>query len=158
MSKLKELIVTFFYLGKMPFGGTFASLGAMLVFFLLNYFFKDNTLVVYSSIAILLLASVLCLLLGDWAERYYKKKDPGQMVLDEVAGYFVSVLVFVDHGKSYLYVGFLAFLLFRVFDVMMPYPIAKLEKLKSGYGMLFDDIGAGIYAMLILNLILYIWG
>ena len=76
-------------------------------------------------------------------------KDPGIIVVDEIVGMLVT-LVAVPKTARYLIA---AFILFRIFDIVKPFPIRKIEKLHSGWGIVFDDIIAGIYANLVIQLI-----
>lgn len=155
MDRLKKEIATFGSIGNMPFPGTMASIVAMLLFFLINSILKNEKIVLYYSLALAPLFSILCLILSAWAEQHYKQKDPKQMVLDDLAGYFLSTIVFMPHQHSFYFIGFWAFALFRFFDILKPFPIKKLEKFKSGWGILLDDIMAGVYANIVLNIILY---
>ncbi|HVQ38683.1 MAG TPA: phosphatidylglycerophosphatase A [Pyrinomonadaceae bacterium] len=113
--------------------------------------FKLNLLNLYYAIISIELLFVAGLsLLGIWAasrtEKLSGKKDPGKVVIDEVAGQFVALLpvpFLVEFGWwSFI----LAFILFRFFDIVKPYPARKLESLKGGLGIMADDIVAGVYA------------
>jgi len=89
-------------------------------------------------------------LVGIWAasrtEKLLGRKDPGRVVIDEVAGQLIALLPLVprlDHG----WVSIIsAFLLFRLFDIIKPYPARRLEGLESGLGIMADDVVAGAYA------------
>jgi phosphatidylglycerophosphatase A len=96
----------------------------------------------------LLLVAGLVTLTGIWAasvtERLKGRKDPGVVVIDEVAGQLITFLyVPFGAGKWTLMAGFL---LFRLFDIWKPYPIRRLEILESGLGIMADDVLAGFYA------------
>ena len=97
---------------------------------------------------------VATLLLGIWsasaAERVTGKKDPGSVVIDEVLGMLVT-LAFLDVTMAAAAVGFL---LFRVFDVVKPFPAGRLEHLPGGFGVMMDDAMAGLYAHVVLRLLL----
>ena len=90
-------------------------------------------------------------LIGIWAasraERIFQKKDPGQVVIDEVAGQLIALLPvpLLAFGPSKLLI-LIAFLLFRAFDIIKPYPVRQLEGLESGLGIVLDDVAAGAYA------------
>ena len=94
-------------------------------------------------------------LAGTWAatrvESVMKVKDPGVVVIDEVAGQLITFL-FVpwDSGAWVIVAGFLAF---RVFDIWKPYPVRRLESLESGLGVMADDVLAGAYAATLLSLL-----
>ena len=75
-------------------------------------------------------------------------KDPSVVVVDEMAGMTCSLLFL----PKTLIVWFAAFLLFRFFDILKPYPIRQLENIKGGWGIMLDDIGAGIFTAVIMNI------
>jgi phosphatidylglycerophosphatase A len=84
------------------------------------------------------------------AEILIGEKDSGHIVIDEFAGFLVSAF-YLPHSYRYLIA---AFLLFRIFDILKPFPIRRLEKnLKGGFGIVADDLAAGLYT----NIILQVW-
>ncbi|HEX8096386.1 MAG TPA: phosphatidylglycerophosphatase A [Pyrinomonadaceae bacterium] len=109
----------------------------------------------------LLLALIFCVTLaGVWAgtraERLLGRKDPGAVVVDEVAGQLIAFL-FVPLGVGLTWRLVLAgFLLFRAFDILKPYPVRRLEALESGLGIMADDVLAGVYAAFCLLLVVTI--
>lgn len=90
-------------------------------------------------------------LLGVWAshraERHFGRDDPGPVVVDEVVGMLVT-LAFVPVSVSGAVIGFF---LFRLFDVIKPFPANRLERLHGGLGIMADDVMAGVYAQLALR-------
>lgn len=106
-----------------------------------------------------LLASVVCVALGKWACVYYadrcrKPGDPGHVVLDEFAGQWVSLLLLPLGGPVRTLVVFaVQFFLFRFFDVLKAPPAKQLEHLPHGWGILLDDVAAGVCANLVGQLI-----
>jgi phosphatidylglycerophosphatase A len=99
---------------------------------------------------------VSCLLavaLGGWAERYWREKDPRPFVLDEVAGYLLTVLLFRSSGV--LATAVWAFLASRAFDVIKPWPASRMEALSGGFGILMDDLVASLYAAAFLHVVAY---
>jgi phosphatidylglycerophosphatase A len=80
------------------------------------------------------------------AERAPARKDPGAIVIDEVAGMALSVLLLPRTAGVLL----AAFVLFRVFDVVKPYPANALQRLRGGAGVMLDDLVAGVYALVAL--------
>jgi len=124
--------------------GTFGSAAGLLVWWLLP-----------ASPAVQAVAIVATFVIGSWAgsvaERHFGRTDPGQVVIDEVMGMLITLFL-----NPVGWVGALsAFLLFRVFDVIKPYPANKLEQLHGGVGVMADDGMAAIYANLALRLGLY---
>jgi phosphatidylglycerophosphatase A len=107
---------------------------------------------------LLLVAIVLVSLAGTWAstraEKLLGKKDPGAVVVDEVAGQLITFL-FVPWGTGpwAVVAGFLAF---RLFDIWKPYPINRLEALPSGLGVMADDVLAGAYAATLMSLLVVV--
>ena len=95
--------------------------------------------------------------LGTWAAGEAERalghgKDPGAIVIDEVAGMVLAVLAV----PPTLLIVAVAFFLFRVFDVIKPYPANRLEKFHGGFGIMADDAMAGIYANLALRLLIWL--
>ncbi len=87
------------------------------------------------------------------AEKIYGKKDDQRIVIDEIAGFLLAML---PVAINFLNLAF-AFVLFRIFDIWKPYPLRKFQEFPGGWGVVVDDIGAGIYTAAIL-LILVIFG
>ncbi len=97
--------------------------------------------------------TVLVFFIGVWTSTIIEKEkgeDPPIVVIDEVVGQWVALL-FIPFYSLKIYI--LAFLLFRLFDVRKPPPIDQSQRLKAGYGIMIDDVLAGIYANIILQLI-----
>jgi phosphatidylglycerophosphatase A len=132
------------YLPLMP--GTFGSLVGIGVFLLLKWW------------PIQILATVLIMFTGIWAgsrtERILRLKDPGRVVVDEVAGQMIALLplsIFAVSSKAWIIVSFI---LFRLFDIFKPYPARRLEALPNGLGIMMDDVLAGAYAAVIVAAVL----
>lgn len=98
--------------------------------------------------SLLALAVIAISLAGIWAasraERLLNRKDPGVVVVDEVAGQLMAFLFVPFNARPWLIVA--AFLAFRLFDIWKPYPIRRLEALEAGLGIMADDLLAGAYA------------
>jgi phosphatidylglycerophosphatase A len=98
---------------------------------------------------------VVVTVVGTWAahvaEAAVGRKDPGVIVIDEVAGMTLSVLVLpLPFTLPVLLVGFV---LFRIFDVVKPFPAGRSQVLRGGVGVMIDDIIAGLYALILLLLL-----
>jgi len=129
-------------------GGTVAAAFAVLIWWLL---FRN----LQSSYALQLAVTVLVTALGVWAGNRVEPewgKDSYRVVIDEVAGMFISVL-FIPLDWKWLITGFV---LFRFFDIAKPLFIRRMEALKGGWGVMFDDVLAGIYANIVLRIIMFI--
>jgi phosphatidylglycerophosphatase A len=94
-------------------------------------------------------------LIGIWAasrtERVVKMKDPGKVVVDEVAGQLIALLPLpLSRIGPWPVLVLIAFVLFRIFDIVKPYPARKVEALPGGFGIMADDVVAGAYAAIIM--------
>ncbi len=98
--------------------------------------------------------SALAIRVSREAENLLGKKDPSAVVIDEVAGLGVTMLLV---PMSWLSIC-LGFFLFRFFDILKPWPVNRAEKLPGGFGIVLDDLVAGVYAQLVLRLILALTG
>ena len=147
----KEFFATGFYSGYFPTApGTAGTLLAALIYIFEYIIFKSN--IIISNLIIVIILILPSIRLGDAAEKIFGKKDPSHVVLDEMLGYWVSVL-FIPFSW---HIVLLAFIMFRIMDIFKPYPIRKFEKLNGGLGIMLDDIIAGIYANASIRLIIYI--
>lgn len=147
MRRLAKIISTFFYLGYFPkIPGTAASLIACLLFI----FLKNSPLLLFIISAFLLSAGFL---FTAKAEKIFQKKDAPEIVIDEVAGMLLTfcLLVHIEIKPVFL---FTIFLLFRLFDILKPYPIKYLQKLPGSIGIMSDDIAAAIYSAIFFQLFL----
>lgn len=147
---IRVALATSFGFGFSPFApGTAGTVPAVLVFILIAQI-PDTR---WQTVLIGLVLAASCLLtvaLGPWAERHWAKKDPRNYVIDEVAGYFLVVLLF--RVESIWLTALWAFLAARFFDVVKPPPARQLEALHAGWGMLLDDLAASVYAVVFLHL------
>ena len=136
------------FTGFFPFApGSFASLITLLFLYFSN---ASNPVFLFIFSTILFFVGVfICFILEKmWG------KDPSRIVVDEVVGMSFS-LIFLP--KTYLIWG-TAFLTFRFFDIVKPYPLKKFEKFKGGWGIMMDDIGAGIYTLIFVNIFIRLFG
>jgi phosphatidylglycerophosphatase A len=81
------------------------------------------------------------------------RKDPNFVVIDEVAGQLIALIAVPLAWKTFL----AGFILFRVFDILKPFPVRQLERLPEGAGIVLDDVAAGIYALAVMQVLLH-WG
>jgi len=95
-----------------------------------------------ARIIIVLVLLALSIYISGSAEKLFKKKDDQRIVIDEIAGLQITMLPVVVAPLNI----FIGFVLFRVFDILKPYPLRALQKLPGGWGIVMDDVGAGIYA------------
>ena len=143
-------------LGHMwPASGTWGSLPPVVLAAILAWFGVSHSGWLATMLAVAFVATVLCLVWGDAAERAIRKKDPSQVVIDEVAGQAVALLLvwtpaLSAGGMASLHHGLItagsAFLLFRAYDILKPPPIRGLQKFHGGAGIVIDDLAAGLAA------------
>jgi phosphatidylglycerophosphatase A len=107
----------------------------------------------YGVIAFELVVVFAIALAGTWAasrtEKLSGRKDPGKVVIDEVVGQFIALIPVPFVLGAAWWTAILAFILFRFFDIVKPYPARRLESLESGLGIMADDIVAGAYAAML---------
>lgn len=89
---------------------------------------------------------------GD-AEKYFGRVDPRYVVIDEVVGQMLTFLARPDASWKWLLAGFV---LFRIFDVVKPFPARRLERLAGGWGIMMDDVAAGAYSMVAMLILGYL--
>lgn len=137
------------YSGRFPFApGTAGSLVAVLLYLLLK------RLPLAGYLVVCLLVTGIAIWASDEAEKALGEKDPHRVVIDEIAGYLISMIL-LPSTWGYI-IG--AFLLFRIFDVIKPYPLHRLQSLPGGWGIVVDDVGAGIYTNIVLQIVLRLSG
>jgi len=135
---------TFFGAGFFPaLPGTFTSLLAILLVFLLQ-----------PGLSLLFTAILIALILGITLTSEIEKNDgtdPGHIVIDELAGQWLTFF-FIGHLSILIILA--GFILFRLFDILKPLGINKIQELKGGWGVMLDDVLAAIYANTILHLLI----
>jgi len=149
MSSLKLTLGTLFGIGRLPVApGTWGSLATLPIVFLIGW-----SAGIYAIALLFIFSCVLSLWCAPAAEEKFGK-DPSQFILDELAGQSVVFLVtdFSAPPLQIITVLLSGFILFRVFDIMKPLGINALQKLPGKFGILADDILAGIYALVLLEL------
>ena len=136
-----------------PGPGTWASLAAAGLWFFAAWAAHLSAVGLTVGTAVAALMAVLIgIPAGSIVERESGREDPGQVVIDEVAGQWIALAA----CPVEIWHALLAFGLFRLFDIVKPWPARQLEKLHSGLGIVMDDVAAGIYALLV-GLIVHYW-
>ena len=147
--KVILILSSWFGSGLAPFAsGTFGTLAAVPLVIGFGFLGPWAALLCVTGI------SGLAIWVSQEAEDLLGKKDPSAVVIDEVAG--LSVTMFLV-PMSWLSLG-VGFLLFRFFDILKPWPANRAEKLPGGFGIVLDDLVAGVYAHVALRLILALTG
>jgi phosphatidylglycerophosphatase A len=132
------------YSGRFP--GAPGTAGTIIGVFL--YFLTKDLSTLWYFIFLVFVAG-----LGTWAageaEKLLGRKDAPSIVIDEIVGYLITMAL-VPSGWGFVAAGFF---LFRFFDILKPWPIKKVENIYGGAGVILDDIGAGIYANIVLQVV-----
>jgi phosphatidylglycerophosphatase A len=154
-NRICEALCTSLWLGYSPVApGTVGSLPAVLIFVLIDLLapLQFQTPLIA---AVLVATCIISVALGKWAERRWNKKDPRHFVLDEHAGFLLTVLLFRVPSLAYTVVW--TFVATRVFDIVKPWPASKMEVLPHGWGILMDDLVASLYAAAFLQVLAWLF-
>jgi len=161
---MRRLAVTCFGLGRFPVGpGTWGSLPPAIIFALMCRFEMPALIILIAMAVLVLASSIACVKFAPASIEATGKIDPGEVVVDELAGQALTFLAIpfaiadaVTANQCWI-TALAGFLLFRLFDIVKPWPIRKLEKLPMGWGILADDLMAGVYAAVALLVCIRLW-
>ena len=157
IKKINIFILSMFAVGRSKYApGTVASFITSLIFI---FFFtvQINILILIFGVSLIFIYSVYSI---DTYRNYFDEIDSKEIVIDELVGQSIPILTvycFVENNDIYNFIlyTFFSFALFRLFDITKPYPINKIDKhMKNGFGVMLDDIVAGIYASIFLLIII----
>ncbi|MDR0682426.1 MAG: phosphatidylglycerophosphatase A [Dysgonamonadaceae bacterium] len=142
-----KIIATGFAAGYFPVApGTAGAALATVIWWILSIFSSSPcTLVLITAFLIVVFTA-----LGIWSSGIVESlwgKDPARVVVDEMVGVWIPLLAVKDGNIYYM---LCAFVLFRLFDIFKPFGIRKMENIKGGWGIMMDDIVAGVYSLFIL--------
>lgn len=142
-------IATGFYIGNIPKApGTWGSVVGLFLWLL----FKDTTLPTY--LAITAAVFVIGFFAAGSAEKILDRPDAGSIVIDEIVGMFITLTVAPAHPVAWL----LGLALFRLFDITKPFPVSWFDThIHGGIGIMMDDVIAGIYAFISLQLLWFLF-
>jgi phosphatidylglycerophosphatase A len=148
-----RLIATFFGIGRMrPGPGSWGSAATVGLWAAVVYALPPSS---FARTAVATALALLVTLIGIPAATQVARasgvKDPQFVVIDEVAGQLIALIAVPLGWKTFL----LSFILFRAFDIVKPPPVRQLERLPEGTGIVLDDVAAGIYALVVMQLLLH---
>ena len=145
---------TFFGVGYLkPGPGTYGSIAALLLWAAVGVARHPLPQAMLVVLAVwIVLAIVAGVPAATIVEREYGHTDPGFVVIDEVIGQWIALLFCPVDWRH----GIIALVLFRAFDITKPFPVRRFERLPGGWGIIFDDVAAGLYALGVASL-LRIW-
>lgn len=144
---------TFFGAGRMrPGPGTWGSATACVLWFVAGSVLAvSGAQLAWLTLAAAAAATIIGVPAATRVERESLRHDPGHVVIDEAAGQWVALI----HSRVDWAPLLLAFLFFRFFDILKPWPARRLERLPGGWGIMFDDLAAGVYALLVVQALQY---
>lgn len=144
-----RLIATFFGAGRLhPGPGTWGSLATVILWWLLSRVVPVH-LQALTATALAALVIAIGIPAATRVARASGLKDPQFVVIDEVAGQLIALIAIPVSWKSLL----AGFILFRGFDIVKPPPVRQLERLPEGMGIVIDDVGAGLYALAVMQIL-----
>jgi len=161
LNKINFLFVTLFGIGKIKkIPGSFASLATILFLFFLFHILNISTNIVLYSIIIIFFISLYAV---NIFIKDLTNKDPKEVVIDEFIGQSIPICLYeVAHGMpkdndQVLKFYFIMFILFRIFDIVKPFPVNYYDKnFKNSFGVIMDDVCAGLYVVVVLVLYMVI--
>jgi phosphatidylglycerophosphatase A len=146
-----SLLATFFGIGRLRLGpGTWGSVATVVIWALVSWRIPPEART-WATIAAAIVVTIVGIPAATRVVRASGLKDPQFVVIDEVAGQLVALIAVPLAWKTFL----AGLILFRVFDILKPPPVRQLERLPEGLGVVVDDLGAGLYALIIMHLLLH---
>ena len=150
MNKVAEIISTVFYVGRFPFApGTICSFLAFLSWYYLR-FYIEGVFILYGSLILFFIGVAVSTIYSE----SIKNEDPPEVVIDEWVGQWIALWL-IPHSFVW---GLLSFTIFRIFDILKLGPVKGMDDIKSGTGIMMDDVVAGIFALLITQSLGYFTG
>ena len=151
MTKLAEIISTVFYIGRLPLApGTWCSFIAFLMWYLIRSFNIEGVFILYASLVLFFIGVAVATIHSE----SLGEDDPSEIVIDEWVGQWIALWL-IPHSFVW---GLVSFLFFRVFDIFKPGPVQIMDDIKSGTGIMMDDVIAGILALLVTQSLIYFIG
>jgi phosphatidylglycerophosphatase A len=155
-ASVRKFILSGFGLGYLrPAPGTWGSLGCVTVIAGVFALSQSQCVVTATAITIAGITTVACIALGKHLVTDFGQKDPGICSLDEWAGQAIALIALPlgNTLQQHAIVLAGAFLAFRLFDIVKPFPCRRLEYLPDGIGVVADDLAAGVYAAVVMQLV-----
>ena len=151
-SNLSKFIATFGGVGFFPVApGTIGSIAGLGVLWAISFVASDYCQV-FIQIILLITLIPIGVIASSAYEKHFGKIDPKEVVIDEVVGILIALFA-LPFTWFHIIAGFV---LFRFFDIVKPFPIGKLQDIKGGWGIMADDIAAGIVSAAILRILIFI--
>lgn len=145
------LVATAFHVGRLKVGaGTWgAAFGTIL--WVVAVWFVPPVWHVQTAIGVALLVAAIGIPAATLVARGTGEADPSYVIIDEVAGQIFALIGCPTNWKAVI----ASFVLFRIFDITKPFPLRRLERLPEGFGIMMDDVGAGLYTLIVLHVLVH---
>jgi phosphatidylglycerophosphatase A len=144
----EKIVGSGFFTGYIPVAsGTFGSLAALIIYFIPGF---ENLWIILASIVILFFYGVY---VSTQFEKIYGK-DPAECTVDEIVGTWIALIAL---PKTIL-ISLTSFLIWRLLDIIKPFPARSSENLSAGWGIMMDDVISGAYTLIIVHFIVYLFG
>lgn len=159
--KIARLFTSCCGLGFLPIApGTWGSLPPAIIFAIMCWLSVPAIYIFVVMLIVAIKGSAFCVIYAPAVIEGTGKKDPGEVVADELAGQAVAFMAAPLLAPTAIspILGLIGFLAFRVFDILKPWPCKRLERLPHGVGILADDLMAGVYAAIALQIYIYFFG
>jgi len=157
IKQINILVLSMLGIGNSKYApGTVASFVTCLIY-ICFYNFEINIFFLISGVVLILIYSVYSI---DYTKKSFSETDAKEIVIDEFIGQSIPILTIYNFMQKnnisdFILYTFISFVLFRIFDIAKPYPIGKIDKnMKNGFGVILDDIVAGIYSVITLLIII----
>jgi phosphatidylglycerophosphatase A len=152
--KLHKIIASGLGTGYSPFApGTAGAFLALIIAFIFNFSLVNIHVQETSILGLNIIVTIIVFFIGVWSIAKVHnewKHDASKIVIDEIVGIFITILAVPLDWKYYL----IGFILFRFFDILKPLGIRRIDNLKSNWSVMLDDVLAGIYSLIVLQLII----
>ena len=150
MTKLAEVLATVLYIGRLPIApGTWCSFIALGIWYILRFWIAGN-FILYASLILFFVGVAVSTIQAETLGE----DDPSEIVIDEWVGQWLALWM-LPHSFFW---GLLAFGFFRIFDIFKPGPVQMMNDIKSGVGVMMDDVIAGILALFVTQSLIYFMG
>ncbi len=149
MKNIVLIVSSFFYLGYSPIApGTVGTLGGVFIYGLEKYFHLNLGIELF----IIFFIFILGVFVSSQTEKFLNKKDPSEVVIDEVMGFLITMFM-IPFSWTALVVGFI---FNRILDIWKPFPVRQSQILPGGWGIMVDDVISSVYANLLLRVVLWV--
>ena len=146
LNNLEKIIGSGFYTGYIPFAsGTFGSLAGLIIYYIPGF---EKPFII---IPVIILFIIYGIFVGSKFEKVYGK-DPSECTVDELVGMWISLILL----PKIWWISLIVFFLWRISDIIKPFPARRLESLDGGLGIMIDDVISSLYVLIVVHLFMLI--